>query len=295
MRARGAPLALSAVVTVLMGVQAVLGLTLADVYRDAEPIRTSWFGNDGVTLAVAVPALAVALALARRGSVRATLVWLGLLGYSAYNDAFYLFGSVLNAFFPLYVALLVLSVAALILGLAQMDVAATSAAFAPRTPVRLIAGYLTFLGVGLAVVWLVLWTGHVFTGRALPTERETFTVVAALDLTVLVPALVTGGVLLWRRRPWGYVVATLAGVQSALYLLVLAVNSAIAVGRGLAATPGELPVWAPLAVATAAVVTVLLACASGRSNGRLHPRAAASPTTPSQWAASRYHSTPGVG
>jgi hypothetical protein len=75
----------------------------------------------------------------------------------------------------------------------------------------------------------------------------------------MVPALVGGGVQLWRRRPWGYVVAAIAGVQASLYLLVLSVNSAVAVKRGLAAPPGEVPLWGSIALFTAALTLVLFA------------------------------------
>jgi hypothetical protein len=52
-------------------------------------IRATWYGKDRVTLAVAVPALAGALLLERRGSVRGRLPWLGLLGSGVYNYAFH--------------------------------------------------------------------------------------------------------------------------------------------------------------------------------------------------------------
>ena len=81
-------------------------------------------------------------------------------------------------------------------------------------------------------------------------------------------ALAAGGVLLWKRRPWGFVVAPIATIQGALYLVVLSLNSAVAIGRGLAAPPGELPVWAPLAAFTSVAAMVLLGNASG--GGRAH-------------------------
>lgn len=55
----------------------------------------------------------------------------------------------------------------------------------------------------------------------------------------------------WRGRPGGHLVAAVAAVQGALYLLVLSVNSAVAIGLGLASAPGELPIWGPLAIFTA--------------------------------------------
>ena len=85
----------------------------------------------------------------------------------------------------------------------------------------------------------------------------------------MVPALTAGGVLLWRRRPWGYVVASLASIQGALHLLVLSVNSVVAIRRGLASPPGELPVWGVLLVVTSVIALVLLANAERK--GTLSP------------------------
>lgn len=268
---RGAPFALSMLVAVLMGAQAVLGMAFPAAYRDVEWIRATWFGNDRVTLLVAVPLLVAALVLARRGSVRGTLLWLGLLGYTGYNYAFYLFGAALNAFFPLYAALVVMSVAALVLALSRLEVDA----LAVRGPARAVGGYLAVVGIGLAAVWLVTWAGYAFTGRPTPVEPEVWRLVAALDLTVMSTALTIGGVLLWRRRPWGRVVAVLASVQAALYLLVLSVNSLVAIGRGDAAAPGELPLWGPLAVATAGAAALLVSGVGVRDAGEPNDSATA--------------------
>jgi hypothetical protein len=256
---RSASTTLSVVVAALAAVQAVLGLTMSGEYRDTDLLRAGWFGNDVVTLVVAVPVLLGALALARRGSPRARVVWLGMLGYVIYNDAFYLFGAALNTFFPIYVGLLVLAVVALATALVRLDVAATGEAFSPRTPARVVGGYLVVLGSGLGAVWVALWAGHVFAGAALPVDVETFRVVAALDLTVVVPVLLGGGTLLWRRRPWGFVLGAAAGVIGTGYLLVLGASSLTVVVRGLADAPGELPLWGSLAVTTTAATVLLLA------------------------------------
>jgi len=109
-----------------------------------------------------------------------------------------------------------------------------------------------------------MWGAYAFAGRPTPIEPEAFKIVAALDLSLMVPTLAVGGVLLWRRQPWGYLIATIAAIQGAWYLLVLSVNSAIAISRGLAAAPGELPFWGPLASFTTLAALVLLRSASGR-------------------------------
>lgn len=149
-----------------------------------------------------------------------------------------------------------------------IDAASVAAGFDPRLPVRAIGGVLTAIGVGLAVAWTGMWAAHVFAGHPTPVDPEAFKIVAALDLSLMVPALVVGGVLLWRREPWGYVIATLASVQGALYLLVLLVNSVLVVIRGLVPAPGEGPLWGALALVTGAIAARLLAAASANPRSR---------------------------
>jgi hypothetical protein len=241
-----------------MIVQPLLGLLFGGEYRDPEPIRSTWFGNDVITLVVAAPLLLAGHAAALRGSARGLLIWLGLLAYAIYNYGFYLFGAALNAFFPIYVLALVLAAIVLILVLSDTDVARLAGAFRDETPVRAVGGTLVTIGTVLASVWLVIWAAYAFGGRATPLDPEAFKVIAAMDLVLMVPVLTIGGVLLWRRRPWGYAIATIAAIQGALYLLVLSVNSVVAIQRGLSEPPAELPIWGALLIVTAQAVTVLL-------------------------------------
>jgi hypothetical protein len=128
-----------------------------------------------------------------------------------------------------------------------------AASFRPKTPVRIVGGYLVLDTVGLTFVWMGVWAAYAIAGRSRPVETEAFRLVAALDTTIMVPALAFGGVLLWRRRVWGYIIATIQGFH---YLLVLSINSVVFIRRGLAEAPGELPLWGTLAV-VATAVTVL--------------------------------------
>jgi len=258
------PYILSAALAALMVVQSVLGRVFPGQYRDVEWIRLTWFGNDWLTLVVAVPLLVASLLLSRQGSARGLLLWLGMLGYGAYNYAYYMLGAALNAFFPLYIVALLLSVVTLILTLSRIDAAEVAASFRPKTPLRIVGGYLVFVAVGLTFVWMGMWSAYVFAGQPTPVEPEAFQLVAALDTTIMVPALAFGGVLLGRWNKWGYVVAAIAGIQGSLYLLVLSTNSVVAIFRGLVEAPGELPVWGTLTVTTAAVTALLLANVRGR-------------------------------
>ena len=250
---------LSVGLVLLMAAQALSGLLRETAYRDVDWIRATWFGNDWVTLAVAVPLLIVGLVWSDAGSLRGLLLWLGLVGYALYNYSFYLFGASLNAFFPIYVVAVVLAGAILILALSRLDGRRVADAIDSTTPVPLIASALLFIGIGLASVWLATWAAYVFAGRPTPVEPDVFRLIAALDLCLMAPAFTAGGVLIWKRKPFGYVISAIASIQGSLYLLVLSVNAAVAQQRGLATAAGELPVWGTLALFTAAMACLVLA------------------------------------
>jgi hypothetical protein len=74
--------ALSAAAAGLPTLAAAAGLVVDDLYRDNAFSTSSWFGNDLVTVFVAVPILVIALVLSVRGSGRAQLVLLGMLDYT---------------------------------------------------------------------------------------------------------------------------------------------------------------------------------------------------------------------
>lgn len=242
----------------LMAAVSLTGLLWDGLYRDAEWAKAAWFGNDLVTLLIAVPALVAALVLARRGSLRGELVWYAMLGYAVYNYAFYLFGARMNELFLLYAALFVLPVIALALALGRLDAGAVATDFSPRTPVRWISAYMVFTGAGLAIAWTAQWAGWVFSGVEPAIGEEAFTLIASLDLTFMVPFFLIGAVLLWRRRPWGYVLGVIMNLKGAAYTLVLTAGSAVGAVRGVEGAAGQVPVWGAWTLAGLAASVALL-------------------------------------
>lgn len=266
---------LSTLIVVLMLAQAGGGLLIDDLYRDNLFVTTASRGNDLVTLMVATPLLGMAIVLSRRGSARAQLVWLGMLDYALYNYAFYLFGTAFNKFFLLYVALFALSIYALLIGLANLEVGALRQQFVAGTPVRWISGYMLFVALGLTCVYLAQSFGFILTGQLPPIvtlSGHPTNIVFALDLSLVVPVLVLGAVLLWRRHPWGYVLATIANVKGAVYMLVLCVNTVWAFQVGAIQDLAEVGLWATIGVGSLMAAVALLH----------HLRAAAMPASQSQ-------------
>jgi hypothetical protein len=238
------------------------GLLMDGLYRDNLFVTSALRGNDLVTLAVALPAFVAAILWARRGSMRAYLVWLGLLDYMLYGYAFYLFGAAFNVFFLIYVALLALSLYALIYALLRLDVDALTRHVKPRAPVRWVCGYLLVVAVGLSAVYLAQTLAFIVRGELpaiIPATGHPTNVVFALDLTLMVPALVLAAVWLWQRRPWGYVLATALAVKGAIYPLALAAGSLWGARVGVPGGGSEAPMWLTLSVAGLIASLFLLA------------------------------------
>lgn len=257
---------LSALIAALMAAASLGGLLFENLYRDNAFVVTLWRGNDLVTLIVAVPLLIWAIIYTRRGSIRARLVWLGMLAYALYNYAFYLFAAAFNQFFLFYVALFTLSIYALIFALINTDAEEIKRRFSDRTPVKLIGGYMLFIAAGLGILWIGSSLRFVATGVVPPdiemTEHPTG-IVYALDLSLLIPVLILGGVWIWQHKAWGFVLAAMSLIKGATYTLVLTFNSL------LAANYSETPIWLSITAASLAAIGLLLGNMKSTDEGKL--------------------------
>lgn len=254
---------LSGALATFLAIGSAVGLFIPDLYRDPAPVAAMFRGYDLIALALIAPMLAVTLLAALRRSARAQLLWMASLAYSVYHSAIFVFGARFNALFLVHVAVFSLAVFALGLALANLDAAAIARRFAERTPARLVGGILLFLAAVLAAFWAAPSIRFAFTGE-LPREGSKLIVPIAithlgwvLDLSLLVPAYVLAGVLLWRRAAWGYVLATIvlvAGfVQQVGYMAALVFQANADIPEATAFDPFE-PVIATLYLIGAAAL-----------------------------------------
>ena len=253
---------LSMAILVLMAAAAVAGLLVDGLYQDADSVAAMFRGYDLVTLVIAVPVLAITLLPALRRSARAQLLWVGVLAYAVYNYANYVFGTAFNDLFLVHTALFSLSVFALALALANLDVTGIARQFSPRTAVRTAGAILMLLAVGLAAMWIFNSVRFAVTGQ--PPDESLLVLPAAnqhvgyvLDLALLVPASILAAVLLWRRAAWGYLLGTVVAVFGVVYqidyMVALIFQTSAGVPGATAFDPQE-----PLIVAAYLVTTALL-------------------------------------
>ena len=253
---------LSAIIGILMIVASIGGLLFDKLYQDNSFVISAWYSNDLITLFVAVPMLFTALFLAMGGSQRAQLVWLGILAYTLYNYAFYLFGAALNNFFLVYAALFTLSIFAVIFGLAYLDVKGIAKQFNRNIHVKWIASYILFVAIFLGGFWIILSLNYVFTKeipQILVTVDSHTNLIAALDLSMVVSFGLLGAIWLWKHKPWGYVIAVMWNVKGFVYTLVLSSATISAVQEGATVDFLSVALWGFISIGCLIASVYLLA------------------------------------
>lgn len=252
----------SALTVVLAAIAAGVGLFVPHFYRDPALVLPQVYGQDLLTLAVAVPALALSLVLARRGSLRAHVVWLGVTAYLLYTYASYAFMTVFNELYLVYVALLWLTLYAFVDGLARFDAAEFRAAVADVRVWPFVA-----FEVLLAVLVGALWLAEIVPATLAGTTPQSavdaglpVNVIHSLDLGVILPAYLLTAVLLWQRRDWGYVfTAILLAKGVTLGLAILSMVLLMTLAEQAVPLP-QIVVFGTITVAaTGLLVSILLA------------------------------------
>ena len=177
-------------------------------YWDTLSAAAQTQANDLVALVLGLPLLGVSFWLTLRGSLRGRLLLSGTLGFFLYTYITMCFGAAYNRLFLVYVALFSLSLYAFILSMMSFDLKTLPAHFSEKLPRGWIAGLLFFTAVFLSFAWL----GRIaatFAPRNVPAlENTTSMFIQAMDLGLIVPLCVLAGILLLRRNPWGYLLAS---------------------------------------------------------------------------------------
>lgn len=196
----------SGLTVVLAAVASAAGLFVPHFYRDSSVLLPQVYGQDLLTLTVAVPALVISLLFARRGSLRAYVVWLGVTGYVLYTYASYSFMTAFNELYLVYTTLLWLSLYTFVSGLVRLDARGLRDAIGePR--VWPFVAFELLLAILVGALWLSEILPATLAGTTPPSIAATglpVNVIHSFDLGVLLPAFALTAHWLRARRPWGY-------------------------------------------------------------------------------------------
>jgi hypothetical protein len=206
-------------------------------------------GNDFITLVIGLPLLAISAWLAFRGSLRGRLLLTGTLGFILYTYMSMATLASFNVLFIVYIALFTLSMYAFILSMMSFDLKDLPNHFSEKLPRGWIAGLMFVVAGFFALAWL----GRIFAalqpGAVPALENTTTMVIQFMDLGLIAPAAVLGGILILRRSAWGYLLAAIMmtkGVTLGLAVSTMAINMAL---KGV---PDSLGIMIPFLVITTA-------------------------------------------
>jgi len=214
----------SLLITLLTAVASVAGLVAQDSIYPTETLRRAYLTNDIANLVIGLPILLLAMWLAWRGLLVGLLLWPGAMVYGLYNYLIYLFGMPYNWLFPLYLAIVALSLYGTTALLVNIDGALVKQRLSGRVPERFAGGIVAVFGL-LFLVLAITELIDPLTNEAEIARPDLALAVADVILSI---ALVIGGVSLWRRQALGYVsglgLLFLATTLFAGLILVLAIQ-----------------------------------------------------------------------
>jgi len=199
----------SFIIAVLVSVACAGGIMLPVIYyKESVSWATQGIGQDVATLGLAVPALLFsALYLGR--SLRAMLIWMGVLIYLIYSYLLYALYIHFGSMFPVYVAILGLSFYTLLAGVARINLLKIPRSFVcvKTTPVSAFLFLFAFL-------FSALWIADIAQSILSDVTPESVIVadlqvnpVHVLDLSFLLPGMMLTAVFLWNRKPIGFLLA----------------------------------------------------------------------------------------
>ncbi|MBM3135610.1 MAG: hypothetical protein FJZ89_10110 [Chloroflexi bacterium] len=226
-------------------------------YWDTVSMAAQMQANDLIALVLGLPLLALSFWLTLRGSLRGRIMLAGTLGFILYTYITMAFGAHYNALFLVYVALFSLSLFAFVLVMMSFDLATLPSRFSEKLPRGWIAGLLFFAAAFLSLAWLGRVAATFAPGAVPALENTTSMFIQVMDLGIIVPVCALSGLLLLRRQPWGYLLASV-GLMKFLTLGIAVSLMGLNMARvGVPISPVELGIFLSMALA-GIVMTVFL-------------------------------------
>lgn len=238
--------------------------------NDSVSVASQGIASDFVTLILGIPVLFISLYFANKNSFRARILLTGILGYFLYTYMSYVFLWMYNRFFIIYVILMSLSLYAFVLSMLSFDIEKIGSHFKQKLPVRLLGGFQIFIACAICMLWLGKIAPSVFEG-AVPVGLEHYTtlVIQGMDLGFVVPAAFLSGILLLRRRPFGYLLSSVIIVKGITMLTAISamiINMAL---HNVTMNPVEMIVFPVFNLLAIMSLVLLMKNIEGKKDGRL--------------------------
>jgi hypothetical protein len=183
---------------------------------------------DWVNLILVLPLFGAGVVLYWRGRLKGQLLLAALFTYLAYIYLIGVMGNVFNSMFLGWTALFSIGLFGLWLTVSELNVASLPEKLAPRFPRKSAAMYLVTVGLLLLFQYLAeIITAYAAGQPPASLDHYTTLELAALELGIMVPLHLMGGVLVWRRKAGGYLISTLLAFTSAVVFIALSLSAVL--------------------------------------------------------------------
>lgn len=213
-------------IALLLAVASLGGIFIEGLYRDNPYFIAQGKGQDLVSLTIVLPTVITAAVLAKKGLIKAKMIWIGALVYLVYTYAIASFSVKFNPLSPIYIALLGLSLYGMITGLAEINESQANDGSSNHIQRKFISIYMLSLSFLFYFLWLKESIPAAIAGIVPQSVLENGTptnAVYVLDMAWILPAFAITGISVWRRMLCGYL---LTGIMlSYINLLLLALLS----------------------------------------------------------------------
>lgn len=250
---------LSIVAALLAIVGSIISLSVTSIYAGLTPaFLPQALAQDIANLAIVSPLWLILAVLALRGSLRAYLLWLGVLTFTVYNYVIYTFSVPFGPLFLLWVAVFGLSLYSLIGGVTAIDHKLVESSFTSRRAIQVIAWFLIIT----AALFIFLWLSEDIPALLTNTRPQSLVdmglrtnPVHILDLSFFLPAVIATGVMLIKRKALAYTLAPSFIVLLILTGIPILITPVVQSVRGEEATWGAV---IPIATLTILLMTLLI-------------------------------------
>jgi hypothetical protein len=194
------------------------------LYKDmSAEVAPQGIAQDCVTLFIAIPLLIFSFFNAGKESLKSKYLLAGTLGYFLVTYLFYTVMGMYNVMFLPYIILMGASFYSFILIILSFDTNDLQNSFNPSAPVKTTGGFLIFSSIVIGLLWLSIIVPPLLNGTIIPLQAEHYTtlIVQGLDLGILLPGAFISGVLLIKRKRFGYLFAPVYFVFLSLLMTAL--------------------------------------------------------------------------
>lgn len=223
----------SLLIAVLTIVASFSGLLSPALTYPSEALRQFALANDVTNLLLGVPILLLSILLDRRGKYLGRLLWPGALMYTLYNYLAYVVALPVTWLYLAYLWIVALCVYAMVATFMQIDRDAAGRHLNGMVPNRLAGAVLMLLG---SFVFLRVF-GVIINAQIRATEVTSTDQALLIADVLLAPAWIIGGVLLWKKQPWGYAAGLALLFQGSMLFIGLIIVLALQPIFSSAATP----------------------------------------------------------